>query len=100
MKNITRDEFYEGLYSGMEMYFKYHGITYFCQGFRSEKFDKDNPYCLCIDHYGDGIGRSEYFYKNGYKTVDARFRALLALPFLDGKTLKEAEDEIEFLEWG
>ncbi len=100
MKNITRDEFYEGLYSGMEMYFKYHGITYFCQGFRSEKFDKDNPYCLCIDHDGDGIGSSEYFYKKGYKTVDARYRALLALPFLEGKTLEVVEDEIEFLEWG
>lgn len=44
MKNITRDEFYEGLYSGMETFFKYHGVTYFCQGFRDEKFDKDNPH--------------------------------------------------------
>ena len=44
MKNITRDEFYEGLYSGMETFFKYHGVTNFCQGFRDEKFDKDNPH--------------------------------------------------------
>ena len=100
MKNITRDEFYEGLYSGMEMYFKYHGITYFCQGFRSEKFDKDNPYCLCIEHYGEGIDSIRYLHEKRYKTVDARYRALLALPFLEGKTLEAVEDEIEFLEWG
>lgn len=98
MINISRNEFADNICDGTETFFKYRGIEYFFEGHYDPNIP-DAPYACRIEI----IPQNDYWQKIAefsFKTVGERFRAIMNLRFLDGKTFEEAQDEIEFIAWG
>lgn len=96
MKGIEWKEFVECAYYGTDAFLQYHNRIYKYGGYYEN--------CFCIEVYSwIKDGRNDDVVEELHITSDTNmdiWNQFLNAKLFEGKTLEEAGDDVEFLDWG
>ena len=96
MKNIEWKEFVEYAYYGADAFMRYHGRIYQFGGFY------ETHYCIYIYSWIDDGNYSDH-HEIVRLTSDSNediWQQFLNAKIFEGKTIEEAGDDVEFIDWG
>lgn len=97
MKGIQWKEFVNDAYLGIDAFMKYNGKMYQYAGWFKEEQQKCYAYAVS---WTEGKDDCEIIWESYTDTAEERWQAFLNAKIFDGKTLEEAGDDVEFIDWG
>ena len=97
MKGIQWKEFVDDAYLGIDAFLKYHNRKYQYAGWYIKDVDKCYAY---VGRWSEDETDFNTIWKVYANTLNERWQAFLNAKIFEGKTLEEAGDDVEFLDWG
>ena len=97
MRGIQWKEFVDDAYLGIDAFMKYHGKMYQFAGWHEKDIQKSYAY---VGSWTEGEADFCIVWETHTHTAEERWQAFLNAKIFDGKTIKEAGDDVEFLYWG